>query len=391
MVIKVIKKRVKHESLKLIKKFNSIAIGETTSGVIGSVFWLYLASVLTVSNYGEIQFFIGIATFGVGLSLLAQSNTIIVYEVKKRGLTGILFLISFIIAGIVSIVLFTIYSRLDIVFLTFGVICAEMGMGYLMGKKLFVRYSIFLISQKILMCLLTVGLYFFIGIDGILYGITISYIPVAILVLSTLKNTTLNLPLLKNNFSFIFYNYAERLIVFSRRNLDKIIIMPILGFEILGEFALGFQIYSIMIIFASISFKLLLLNDTESKSSKRMSIVILSISIIISILGITIAPSIVPTIFPQFTSVIEIIPIMSLAVIPNTIMLIFSSKFIGNEKSSFILIGTIIHAVTYLSLIVFLGPTYGIIGLSISFLVSSIGYAAYLVIMYKIQKPIIKK
>ena len=371
--------------MKIIKSFSSVATGEGISGIIGSIFWLYLASVLTVSNYGELQFFIGIATFGVGLSLLAQSNTIVVYEIKKRGLTGVLFLISFIIAGIVSVILFTIYSRLDIVFLTFGMICAEMGMGYLMGKKLFVRYSIFLISQKILMCLLTVGLYFFIGIDGILYGITISYIPVAILVLSTFKSTTLNLPLLKNNFSFIFYNYAERLIVFSRRNLDKIIIMPILGFEILGEFALGFQIYSIMILFASISFKLLLMKDTEGTSSKRMGIAVLSISIIISILGITIAPSIVPTIFPQFTNVIEIIPIMSLAVIPNTIMLIFSSKFIGNEKSKFIFIGTVAYAVSYLLLIIILGSTLGIQGLAYTFLITSSGYAIYLMLMYKIQ------
>jgi len=285
--------------LKLIKKFGSIATGETISGVIGSIFWLYLASVLAVSDYGELQFLIGIASFGVGLSLLAQTNTIIVYEVKQRGLRGILFLMSFIMAGIVSVILFIIYSKLDIIFLMFGMICGEMAIGYLMGRKLFIKYSIFLISQKVLMIVLVIGLYFLMGIEGIIYGIAISYIPVAILVLSTFKNTSFNFPLLKNNFGFIFYNYSERLIIFSRRNLDKVIIMPILGFEILGEFALGFQIYSIMILFASISFKLLLLNDSEGKDSKKMSIVILSISTIIALLGITIAPIIVPIIFPQ--------------------------------------------------------------------------------------------
>jgi len=372
--------------LKLIKKFGSIATGETISGVIGSIFWLYLASVLAVSDYGELQFLIGIASFGVGLSLLAQTNTIIVYEVKQRGLRGILFLMSFIMAGIVSVILFIIYSKLDIIFLMFGMICGEMAIGYLMGRKLFIKYSIFLISQKVLMIILVIGLYFLIGIEGIIYGIAISYIPVAILVLSTFKNTSFNFPLLKNNFGFIFYNYSERLIVFSRRNLDKVIIMPILGFEILGEFALGFQIYSIMILFASISFKLLLLNDSEGKDSKKMSIVILSISTIIALLGITIAPIIVPIIFPQFTSVIEIIPIMSLAVIPNAIMLIMSSKFIGNEKSKFILIGTIMYAISYLLLIIFLGSTYGIQGLAFTFLITSTGYSIYLIVTYKIQK-----
>ena len=369
--------------MKLIKKISPIITGETISGVIGSIFWLYLASLMTVSDYGELQFLIGIATFAVGLSLLAQANTIIVYEIKKRGLRGILFLLTFIIAAIVSLFLFIIYSRLDIVFLTFGMICSEMAMGYLVGKKLFVKYSIFLISQKLLMISLAIGLYFLIGMEGIIYGIAISYIPVAILVLNSFKDVSFNLPQLKNNFGFIFYNYSERLIIFSRRNLDKLIIVPILGFEILGEFALGVQIFTVMILFASISFKLLLLKDSEGKDSKKMSTVILSVSILVSILGITVAPKIISVIFPQFTNVIEIIPIMSLIVIPETIILIFSSKFLGNEKSKFIFIGTIIHAISYLLLIILLGSTYGIEGLAYTFLITSIGYAIYLMIMYK--------
>ena len=163
--------------------------------------------------------------------------------------------------------------------------------------------------------------------EGIIYGIAISYIPVAILVLNTFKDVSFNFPQLKNNFGFIFYNYSERLIIFSRRNLDKLIIVPILGFEILGEFALGVQIFTVMLLFASISFKLLLLKDSEGKDSKKMSTVILSVSILVSILGITVAPKIIPMIFPQFTSVIEIIPIMSLVVIPETIILIFHQNF----------------------------------------------------------------
>ena len=372
--------------MKLIKKIGSIATGETLSGAIGSIFWLYLASLLTVSDYGEIQFLIGIASFGVGLSLIAQSNTIIVYEIKQRNLRGILFLLSFIMAGIVSVILFIVYSRLDIVVLSFGMICAEMAIGYLVGKKLFIKYSIFLISQKILMIVLAIGLYFLMGIEGIIYGIAISYIPVAILILSTFKNISFNFPLLKNNFRFIFYNYLVKLIVFSRRNLDKMIIVPILGFEMLGEFALGLQIYSLMILFASISFKLLLLKDSEGKDSKKMSIIILSISTVIALLGITIAPMMAIIIFPQFSSVIEIIPIMSLVVIPNTIVLIMSSKFIGNEKSKFVLIGTIMHAISYLLLIVFLGYAYGIQGLAFIFLITSTGHAVYLMVTYKIQK-----
>jgi len=373
--------------LKLIKNFGPIVTGDVISGAVGSILWLYLASLLTVSDYGEIQFLISIAGFGVGVSFLAHTNTIIVYEVKQRGLRGVLFLLTLIIGIIVSIVIFIVYSRLDIVFLTFGMICGEMALAYLMGKKLFVKYSIFVISQKLLMISLAIGLYFLMNsIEGIIYGIVISYIPLVGLVFNSFKESSFNFTLLKGNLEFILNNYAEKLIVFSRRNLDKIIIMPILGFGVLGEFALAIQIYSIMILFASISFKFLLLNDAAGKGSKKFNLIVLSISIIISILGITIAPKIIPTLFPQFINIIEIIPIVSLAVIPNTIVIIFSAKFLGNEKSRFILIGSILYAVTYLLLIIFLGSTYGIYGLGISFLISAIVYSSYLMIMYKIQK-----
>ena len=60
-----------------------VAISDTASGVIGSIFWLYLASFLAVSDYGELQFMIGIASLALGISLIANNNTIIVYEVKQ--------------------------------------------------------------------------------------------------------------------------------------------------------------------------------------------------------------------------------------------------------------------------------------------------------------------
>lgn len=372
--------------MKLIKNFGPIATGDIVSGGIVSIFWLYLASILTVSDYGEIQFLISIAGFGAGIALLAHINTIIVYEIKQRGLRGILFLLTLIIGVIISITIFIVYSRLDIVFLTILMIFGEMASGYLLGKKLFVRYSIFLISQKAVMVSLAIGLYFLIGIEGIIFGIAISYIPVALLVINSFKDSSFNFSLLKENFGFVFNNYIERLIGISRKNLDKIIIMPILGFEILGEFALAIQLYTVMMLFATISFKFLLLNEAARKNMKKFQIIILSISVIISVLGITIVPKVVPILFPQFIDVVEIIPILSLTIIPNTIGLIFTSKHLGNEKSRFVLIGTIIFASSYLLLIIFLGYSYGIYGLAISFLISSIVYSIYLVIMNKIQK-----
>ena len=130
----------------------------------------------------------------------------------------------------------------------------------------------------------------------------------------------------------------------------------------------------------------MLLSDASGKNAIKFKVGILSVSIIISILGIIIGPEIITTFFPKFVNSVEIIPILSLAVIPNTIAIIFSSKFLGDEKSKFPLIGTILYAVSYLSMVVFLGSAYGLYGLGVSFLISSIIYSSYLVITYQIQK-----
>ena len=372
--------------MNLIKNFGPVAISDVISGILGSVFWLYLATMLTTNEYGEIQFFISIAGLGAGFALLANSNTITVFEVKKRGLTGILFLISLLVGVLVCLVIFIVYSRFDVVILTFGILSGEMIIGYFLGKKLFSKYAIMWILQKVLMVILGIGFYFVIGLEGIIYGISISYSPFAIIIIKNLKESTYDFSLIKKNYGFVINNYGTRLVVYSRRNLDKIIIVPILGFEMLGVYALALQVYFVMMVFASMSSKFLVFSDAEGMNSNKLKIILLSISIIFSLLGIFIAPEIIPILFPNFSDAVDIIPIISLAVIPNTIVIIYSAKFLGNEKSKFVLIGSIISTSTYLILLSILSSTSSLVGVSVSFVIGSTLNAGYLIVMSKKQK-----
>ena len=65
------------------------------------------------------------------------------------------------------------------------------------------------------------------------------------------------------------------------------------------------------------------------------------------------------------------IQIMSITVIPSSIGLIFISKFLGMEKSRYVLIGRIISLITILLGILTLGINFGIIGLALSFLLAN--------------------
>lgn len=367
--------------MKLIRDFGPILTADISSSIVGSIFWLYLATILNKNNYGELQLFISIAGMAVGFAVIANSNVMIIYEVKQKDLRRTLFLISFFTGIIISLILFIVYSRFDIILLIFGMMIEEMTLGYFLGKKLFAKYAIFLIAQKILMIILGIMFYFVIGVEGILYGIGLSYMPLAIIVIKGFKESKLNFSLFKKNFWFVINIYASRLVVFSRKNLDKILIMPILGVEVLGEYALAFQVYLIMAMFSTICFKFLLLNDAEKINSKKFRILVFFVSIIIAVSGIMIAPVAIPKLFPEYIRILTIIPIFSLAIIPNAVMTIYSSKFLGDEKSRFILIGGLINTIIYLLLVIFLGTTYGLFGLSMSFLIGIIINAIFLIFM----------
>lgn len=371
--------------MKLVKNFGPVLLSDIISTIIGSVFWLYLATILTKNEYGELQFLISNVGLAVGFAMIANNNSVIVYEAKRLDLRRTLFLISFLIGGIVSVVLFIIYSRFDIILLTFGMMSEEMIVGYFIGKKFFVKYAIFIILQKGLMIALGIGFYLVIGIEGILYGIGLSYISLIPIIFRSVRESKFNFLLFRENFGFIINNYGLRLIVFSRRNLDKIIIVPVLGTAVLGEYALAIQVYTAMVMFTTISNKFLLVNEA-TKTNSKFKILVLAIAGLISLLGVTIGPRVISTIFPNYSGVADVIPIFSLTVLPNAVITVYSSKFLGEQNSRVTIVGAIIHTLIYIFLIIFLGSSYGLFGLSVSFLVSSIFYAIFLVSIHRIER-----
>ena len=372
--------------MKLIKDIGSIGIADIVASGIGSIFWLYLASLLTAENYGEIQFYLSLAGMTFAFSMLGARNTITVYEAKKIGLRRTLFSIS-ILGGICgSVVLWILYQRFDIIILTLGMIIGELAIGYFLGKKQFTEYAIFMILQKIIMISLALGLYFIIGIEGIIYGIGFSYIPLVLVVYRSFKETKFDFSLFKKHSGFIINNYALIIIGNVKGNLDKLFIAPLIGFTVLGNYSVAFQVYLVMMVFTNIIFKYSLPNDASGNFSNKIKIFTTLISIIFATIGIFLVPKVIPIYFPNFMDSIDIIPILSLAVIPNTISLLYSSKFLGNEKSRFVLLGIIGSTILYLVLIVILSFEYQLFGISISYLVSSIAYAIFLVLIHKKQK-----
>jgi O-antigen/teichoic acid export membrane protein len=91
----------------------------------------------------------------------------------------------------------------------------------------------------------------------------------------------------------------------------------------------------------------------------------------------------IPNFFPKYVDAGVAIQIMSLSIIPITIITIYTSRLLAKEKSKFVLIGTSLGVATLVSGIIILGSMYGTIGIAISFVLSTIVESIYLVLIVK--------
>jgi len=371
-----------------MKKINNLflmTIANTGGTGITAIFWFIIAALLVPSEYGEIQYFIAIAGLGYIISLIGTSEVITVYTAKKIQLQSTLILISLIAGTISGVVILFLFSKVDVNFLILAFIINDIGLGYLLGKKFFSKYSKYLVTQKSLTLGLGLSFYFIFGVEGILFGLALSYIHFTIIIFNVLKSSKINFSLLKTHFGFVGNNYAISISSVAKNNLDKIIVVPIIGFEVLGNYALALQFYAVFMIFSKVVYQYTLPHDSVGQTTTKAKVIALILSVIITVLGITITPFIMPIIFPEYNEAIIAIQIISLAVIPSTVGLILTSKFLGNENSKIVLSGRIMFVITIITLIVILTPIYGIVGIASSFVIASI-IQSILFVCYKLKK-----
>ena len=342
----------------------SIGFADIVGSGISAFFWLYIASQLNPDAYGEIIYFISIAGLAQLVSLIGSSNALTVYTAKNVKIQSTLFFVS-ILATAVSLAVITIFlDRIDVGLLAVGYIIFSLVNSVMLGKKLFVKYSKLILSQKILTVILGVGLYFVFDVYGIIYGLALSYIPHLIIFVREFSRTKIDFTLLKPRKGFIMNNYVMNLAAGLGGIVDKLIIAPVLGLALLGNYSLAAQMLTMMMVFSAVVYKYLLPLDASGESTKKIRKIALILSIIIAVLGVTILPNVIDWIFPKFIDAKDAIQIMSIGVIPGTISILYGSKFLAMEKSKIVVTPKLVSLVVIISGFLYFGPIYGTVGLA---------------------------
>ncbi len=372
---------IKNIILKL-KDLSFLSSATISANVIGGLFWIYMATLLSTEEYGEIGYYIGIATITSAITLFGAANTLIVYGAKGLKIQPVVNFIAVFSSIIGATILFVIFGNYGISVYTIGYVIFTLATSDLLGLKLYKNYAIYLVTQKIIMVSLTILFYYIFGPDTIIIAISISFFPFLPKVYRELRKTKdFSFYRLKKN--FILNNYVMDISALFRGYLDKLIIAPILGFALLGNYHLGIQFFSIIGILPMIIYQYILPQESSGINTKKLKIIAVIASIILAILGYTISPILLPIFFPKFIEAIQIIKILSIALIPATIVTMFQSKYLATEKPKFIVIGSIIFVVSQISGIIILGNLFGINGIAGTMIIALSSECIYFYILDK--------
>jgi len=359
------------EITRKIKDISSVGIADVVSKGIAAIFWFYIASLLEPSNYGEITYVFSLAGVSSAVALLGSSNTITIYVAKKIHIESTLYFITLIAGLISSLVLFAIFLNLGLSFLNMGILIFSLITAEILGNQLYQTYGKVIIIQKILMVTIGISFYYIFGEVGIVPGIALSYFPFIYYIIKTFAKVKINFSILKNKSNFLISNYAQTLSGAFCSSLDKLIIAPLFGFALLGNYALGLQFLSILTLLPEVVRKYLMAQESKGLVNKKLKSLVIIGSIILAVLGIFAGPPVMSYFFPKFTEAQDVIRIVSISVIPTTIMMIYHTKFLGMEKGKYVLIISISRTASQMVFIIILGSLYGVNGLAAALVIAS--------------------
>ena len=357
-----------------------------SANIIGSaitgVFWILLASLIGTDSYGELSYFLSIIGISSVIAMIGGGYTMQVYAAKGVKIESSLYFIGIIASTAAAITLFLIFENLGVSISVVGIVAFNFILFETLGKKLYKKYFKIFVAQKILFVILALTFYFAFGPEGILVGYGISLLLFSQIIYKSFKNTKVNFSIIRERINFLTHNYIAEISGTARNHIDKLIIAPLLGFSVLGNYFVGMQILGLMLIIPGIVFKYTLPEDSTGKSTGKIKILTITVSFFIMLIGIFVAPLVIPIVLPAYATAADLIPILSLVVIPRTVSTMIMSNFLGKENSKHVVIANIITFCVLVISIFPLSELFEVTGIAIAYVIGFSSSAVYLIIKY---------
>ena len=353
-----------------LKDLLSLGFIFLSSSVILGIFWLYLASIMTKEEYGELGFLIAIANVGATISLFGIGTMVVVYESKNENVFPSSFILVLISANITALVTFVLIQNVFVSILIVGMVIFQIILSGLNSKQRYGDFS----KHKIIRAAITVAvalvLFQIFGINGILLGYFLSTLFILKDLSSFIKNKRIEFSLLKPKIPFMLHLFSTRLATVFVRWGDKILIGSLLGFSALANYFIAIQ-YFFLLATIPLSLSIYLMpQESQGRKNKKIKIFSIIISCLVSIISIIVIPYAINNFLPKYEESIFLMQILSVGIIPLTISSIQGAEFIGKENSRVVLIASLLQTGVYIGSIILLSQELGIVGLAIGFVLA---------------------
>lgn len=354
------------------------------TAILGAIFWLYIASLLSIDEYGLVTFVISSSSLAFSLAAMGMGQTLLVFLSKRtvRFLYQIKSLI--IITSVTSAVILGSVSKSYLVsILVIASLFYSLSAWELLAKKKHKEYFFVGVGEKVLQIGLSIALYIMWGTFGFILGFTIAYLVFSYRFFAGLK-IRFKFDELKSTWKFSFYNYSSNIMASLRSDWDKVIISAVFGNYLLGSYQFVFQLYLMLTLLTGSFFKYLLPYESEGTVKKEFKVIAIAFTGILVGLAVFIGPLVISSFYPKFVHIIDAFQIASIAIMPQILSVLLRVKILSeNRETRHLLYAGILGSIAYLSLLFILGSTFGIEGMAIALLVSSMSEFGYLLFIRK--------
>ena len=373
--------------IKSIFKFDkgSTTLGFTqfSASIIAGVFTILMAPILGAENLGTIGYFFAVISIVTALSSLGAPTILLVYISKGVKLFSTISFLAILSTTISAIIVYFIFDEIILVIVIIAHIIFELAINELLAKQLYVKHMKYFLSQRILFVTLSIPMFFLMGYVGFILMYGLSMLPSIVRIYFGFKESKINFILIKERSHFLINNYLVSVSRTAYTFVDRLIILPIFGSAVLGNYELAMQGIILANVFAVFISSYLMPKDARKQPTYKIKIYSIIGSIFISLFLIFMAPSVLSTLFPKFENAVTFIPIMALSIVPHILVILYTSKFFSLENSRIIFISSVIHFIALVSAILILTNYYSTMGLVVGFVIGEIVEAGFLMVMCK--------
>jgi O-antigen/teichoic acid export membrane protein len=364
-----------------------ITAGNLLGAIIGAGFWLFLAYFQNAEEYGKINYEISLGSLIASMTLLGLNTTINLYS--GRSLTSLNVQANqtvLITSGIASLAVILLLSNWLLALFILTINFWVMSTHGLLGKKSYIHYSISTIGARASQFALSIFLYYLFGIQGIIIGFIISFIIFSYPYFITIRKFSLDFNLVKakakSSLHVYSFNMSNALLLY----LDKLIIGPLFGYAMLGQYQLAFQFLMFFGVIPISFYQYLIPEESSGSKNSRLRTVGFFISILLAIVMYMTSPWILRIFFPSYIESTAAAQILSLGVVPMMITWTINSKLIATENTKPVLAGALIYQIIQIVLFIYLGNYIGINGLALAVLLALSFQATFLYLQSKISR-----